>query len=244
MSNLKLALENTMERQIAEYENGLEACEFSRRFEKRMNKLIKSMGGGAFVFSGRRIPLRKAVQLAFIIIILAALAVAAYAVISWSSFKVEEYDIYSLLNVTDISEAPLTLEEWYEIGADLSGYEAEILLDEYYMIDIYYSDLYNENKTFDFIQRTKDSVQSMRLDTEDALQKPTIIEVNGSIGLYVQYSNGAHIIFWDNGDYFIEIVASNEFGKNELISICNSVQKVEQEKFVKKSVPNLYLRLF
>lgn len=37
MSNLKLALENTMSRQIAEYESDLEIHEFSRRFEKRIN---------------------------------------------------------------------------------------------------------------------------------------------------------------------------------------------------------------
>ena len=227
MSNLKLALENTMNRQIAEYENGLEIHVFSHRFEKRMNKLIKSMGGGCFVFSGRRIPLRKAVQLAFIIIILAALAVAAYAVISWSSFEVDEYDIFSLLNVTDISDAPLTLEERYEIGADLSEYESEIITDEYFIFDIDYINQYNKAKSFEFCQMTKDSFANIRIDTENALQQPTSIEVNGSIGLYVQHQNGTHFIFWDNGDYFIEVIASNEFSINELISICNSVQKVE-----------------
>ena len=227
MSNLKSALESTMNRQIAEYENGLETYVFSHRFEKRMNKLIKSMGGGSFVFSGRRIPLRKAVQLAFIIILLAALAVAAYAVISWSSFKVEEYDIFSLLNVTDISDAPLTLEERYEIGADLSGYEAEILLDNDYMFDVYYSDLYNENKTFEFRQMTKDSLQNARINTENAVQVPTAIEVNGYTGLYMQTEYGEHYILWDNGDCFIEVIAGNAFSIDELISICNSVQKVE-----------------
>ena len=185
------------------------------------------MGRGSFVFFNRRIPLRKAVQLAFIIMLLAVMAAAAYAVTSWSSFKIEEYDIYSMLNVTDISDAPLTLEERYGIGADMSGYEAEILLDNDYRLDVHYSDLYNENKIFDFIQMTKDSVQSMRLDTEDALQKPAIIEVNGIDGMYLQHKDGSHVIFWDNGDYFIEVMASSEFSINELISICNSVQKSE-----------------
>lgn len=227
MSNLESALENTMNQQISEYENDLETYVFSHRFEKRMNKLIKSMGGGSFVFSGRRIPLRKAVQLAFIIIILAAFTVAVYAVISWSSFKVEEYDIFSLLNVTDISDAPLTLEERYEIGADMSGYESEVLLDDYFMVDIYYTDQYNEDKFFDFCQMTKDSFANIRIDTENALQKPTSIEVNGSTGLYVQHKDGSHFVFWDNGNYFIYIHTSNEFSENELIMICNSVQKEE-----------------
>ena len=227
MSNFKLALENTMNRQIAEYENGLEIHVFSHRFEKRMNKLIKSMGGGCFVFSGRRIPLRKAVQLAFIIIILAVLAVAAYAVISWSSFEVDEYDIFSLLNVTDISDAPLTLEERYEIGADLSEYESEIITDEYFIFDIYYTNKYSKGKTFEFCQMTKDSLQNVRINTENAVQVPTAIEVNGYIGLYMQTEYGEHYILWDNGDYFIEVSANSEFGKNELILICDSVQKVE-----------------
>ena len=227
MSNLKYALENTIEQQIAEYENDLELHVFSRRFKKRMSKLIKSMGGGSLVFSERRIPMRKAVQLAFIIILLAVLAVVAYAVISWSSFKIEEFDIYSLLNVTDISDAPLTLEERYEIAADMSGYEVEILLDDDYMVDIYYANWYHEDKFFEFRQMTKDSLRNMRIDTEDSLQKPTTIEVNSNIGMYVQHRDGAHFILWDNGDYFIIVTASNEFGINELISICNSVQKVE-----------------
>lgn len=225
MSNFKSALENTMEKQIAEYENDLETYEFSHRFEKRMNRLIKSMG--SFVFSGHRIPLRKAVQLSFVIPILAVLAVAVYAVISWSSFKVEEYDIFALLNVTDISDAPLTLEERYEIGTDLSGYKSEIFVYDDFMIGISYTDLNNTDKDFAFIQMTKDSLQNLRIDTENALQKPTSIEVNGSDGLYIQYSSGSHFIFWDNGNYFIYIHASSEFSLNELISICNSVQKVE-----------------
>lgn len=227
MSNLKLALENTMNQQIADYENDLETCVFSRRFEKRMNKLIKSMGGGRLMFSGHRIPLRKAVQLAFIIIILTVLAVVAYAVISWNSFEVEEYDIYSLLNVTDISDEPLTLEERYEITADLSGYEMEILLDNDYMVDAYYTNLYNTDKYFEFRQVTKDYTNGMRINTENAMQMPTTIDVNGYIGLYMQTEYREHLVIWDNGDYFIVVIAGNEFGINELISICNSVQKVE-----------------
>lgn len=227
MSNLKLALENTMNLQIAEYENDLETHEFSHRFEKRMNKLIKSMGGGSFRLFGNRIPLRKAVQLAFLILILAVLAAATYAFISWSSFNVKEYDIYSLLNVTDLSDAPLTLEERYEIGADLSEYDYEVLADNNFKVNIFYTNLYNKNKTFYFSQKTKDSLENKRINTENSDQMPTMIEVNGCIGLYMQTSKEEHILLWDNGSYFIEIVGSKEFSINELISICNSVQKVE-----------------
>ena len=227
MSNLRLALENTMSRQIAEYEKDLETHEFSHRFEKRMNKLIKSMGGGSFVLSGHRIPLRKAVQLAFIILILAVLAIAAYAFINWGSFNVKEYDIYSLLNVTNISDAPLTLEERYEIGADLSEYDYKVLANDYYIVDIYYTNLYYKNKTFLFSQRTKDSLQNVRINTENVAQMPTTIEVNGYTGLYMQTTDGEHLLLWDNGNYFIQVMGSNEFSINELILICDSVQKAE-----------------
>lgn len=227
MNNLKLALENTMSRQIAEYENGLETYEFSRRFEKRMNKLIKSVGGGSFVLFGSRIPLRKAVQLAFIILILAVMAAAAYAIINWGSFKVEEYNIYSLLNVTDISDAHLTLEERYEIGADLSEYNYEVLAVEDNIVIISYTNLYQNNKTIEFTQRTKDLLENKRINTENSAQMPTVIEVNGCIGLYIQTLKGEHLILWDNGSYFIEVIGCKEFSINELISICDSVQKVE-----------------
>ena len=227
MSNLKLALENTMNLQIAEYEKDLEIHEFSPRFEKRMNKLIKRMGGGSFLLFGNRVPLRKAVQLAFLILILAVLAAATYAFISWNSFNVKEYDIYSLLNVTDISDAPLTLEERYEIGADLSEYDYEVLLDDNYIVDIYYTSLYNKNKTLYFSQWTKESFENIRINTENSDQMPTTIEINGCIGLYIQTLKGEHLILWDNGSYFIQVFGSKEFSINELISICDSVQKAE-----------------
>ncbi len=227
MSNLKLALENTMNLQIAEYENDLETHEFSHRFEKRMNKLIKSMGGGSFLLFGSRVPLRKAVQLAFLILILAVLAAATYAFINWGSFTVKEYDIFSLLNVTDISDAPLTLEERYEIGADLSEYDCEVIEDNNSIVDIYYTNLYDKNKTFDFSQRTKKLLKNKRINTENIAQMPTMIEVNGCIGLYIQNLKGEHMILWDNGSYFIEVTGNKEFSINELILICDSVQKAE-----------------
>lgn len=227
MNEFKTALENTMNRQIAEYEKDLEDYEFSRRFERKINRLIKSMSGGRLVFYGRSIPLRKLVQAALLVVILAVLATAAYAAISWSSFRVDSYDIYSLVKKTDISDAPLTLEERYEIGADLSGYNSEILLDDDFMIYISYIDRYNTNKSFEFFQMTKSSFNENRLDTESFLQAPSAIDVNSCTGIYFQSRNGSHYVLWDNGDYFIKIFASNEFSKDELISICDSVQKAE-----------------
>lgn len=227
MNEFKTALENTMNRQIAEYEKDLEDYEFSRRFERKINRLIKSMSGGRLVFYGCSIPLRKLVQLALLVVILAVLATAVYAAISWSSFKVDSYDIYSLIKTTDIANAPLTLEERYEIGADLSGYRSEIMMDDDFMIYISYIDRYNTGKFFTFCQMTKNSLQSMRINTEDALQEPTSIEVNDTVGAILQYNDNSYLVLWDNGDYFIKIFASNEFSKDELISICNSVQKAE-----------------
>lgn len=227
MNEFKTALENTMNWQISEYEKNLEDYEFSRRFERKINRLIKSMSGGRLVFYGRSIPLRKLVQLALLVVILAVLATAAYAAISWSSFKVDSYDIYSLVKKTDIANAPLTLEERYEIGADLSGYSSEIMMDDDFMIYISYIDRYNTDKSFEFFQMTKGSFQSMRINTEDALNEPKPIEVNGATGAFLQYKDGSYLVLWDNGDYFIKIFANKEFSKDELISICNSVQKAE-----------------
>ena len=227
MNELKTALENTMNRQIAEYEKDLEDYEFSRRFERKINRLIKSMSGGRLVFYGRSIPLKKLVQAALLVVILAVLATAAYAAISWSSFRVDSYDIYSLVKKTDIANAPLTLEERYEIGADLSGYSSEIIVEEDCAVNIFYTNKYNTDKSFEFMQMTKNLLQSMRINTEDALNEPASIEVNGEAGVLLQYKDGTYFILWDNGDYFIEITASKEFGQDELISICNSVQKEE-----------------
>ena len=96
-------------------------------------------------------------------------------------------------------------------------------------------DTYEDKKRFEELYHTYrnlmykvafDILQNPQ-DAEDALQKPTSIEVNNSIGMYIQQSDGSHYILWDNGEYFLEILASKEFGIDEVISICNSVQKAE-----------------
>ena len=52
------------------------------------------------------------------------------------------------------------------------------------------------------------------------------IEINGCDGFIVDISNEVSYISWDNGEYIFEI--SGSIGKNELISVAETVQKAEQ----------------
>ena len=68
------------------------------------------------------------------------------------------------------------------------------------------------------------------INTEDYNMET--IYVNGCEGYYVNmYNQDGQIISWDNGDYVMSILVScdNEqvIGKNKLIDMANSVQKIE-----------------
>ena len=64
----------------------------------------------------------------------------------------------------------------------------------------------------------------VNVNTEDRTME--YIEINGCDGFIVDISNEVSYISWDNGEYIFEI--SGSIGKNELISVAETVQKAEQ----------------
>lgn len=67
------------------------------------------------------------------------------------------------------------------------------------------------------------------------------VYIDGFDGYYIDmYNQNGKIVTWDNGDYILSILASydNEiiFGKDELISLAESVEKAEKLKNSMKSV--------
>lgn len=63
----------------------------------------------------------------------------------------------------------------------------------------------------------------MHINTEDAVIESIII--NNCEAIYFMDNHNYHHLIWDNGEYVI-VIHSN-IGKDELISIANSVKKVE-----------------
>ena len=89
------------------------------------------------------------------------------------------------------------------------------------MSDIFCNTTYvNNNKHIYFSQNVK-SAFDVNVNTEDHTME--YIEINGCDGFIVDISNEVSYISWDNGEYIFEI--SGSIGKNELISVAETVQK-------------------
>jgi hypothetical protein len=114
---------------------------------------------------------------------------------------------------------PTTIQSDYNITYDLSNYK--IIYEEYDELsrNISYQ---KDNIVIDYFQYVK-SEYDMGMNTEDA--EISTITVDDTEAIYYLDNNKYNHIIWDNGEYIIMI--SSNIGKNELIDIANSVQKVE-----------------
>ncbi len=219
------ALQTALDGDIQEYQK-LSDHRFSRNFTRKMKSLIYAKPP-AFSLGNTRVQLRKSVACAILAIIMAALLTgatfAAYKL--WEHYRIEDHGLYSLLNITDIDNAPTAIEERYRLGADFSGYTENILSDDEVMYFVEYENP-TENKTLCFSQYTKDNAQNVMLNTENAIMLPTEVLINQNQGIiFITYQNSTAII-WSFDNYLFEIVA-NGFKQNELISIAETVKKVE-----------------
>lgn len=219
------ALQSALDADIAEYEK-LPDVKISYRFERRMKKLFRAQHP-EMRLSGVRLPLRRSVKYAVLAALLAVvLTGATFAVYRlWETYKVKDHSLYSMLYITDIENAPKTLEEKYRLGADMSGYKMRIVQDDMFCFLVEYK-LENYDTTIIFSQSTKEFSEQVFINTEDAAVMPTEITINEHKGLYYMTNYGAHYVMWDNGDYIIDISAKG-IGKNQLILLAETVQKVE-----------------
>lgn len=222
---IALALQNDFDAELAVCD-GMPEHRFSLRFRRRMRKLL---GGGVPEWETKPVPLRKAVTLAIITVILLAFLTGATLLIykMWDKFQLHDVGEHSFLVALDIEGAPTTLEEKYRLGIDLSGYSENVLSDDEYEYWAEYHEL-NGNRVIGFSQSVKDSYQdeSYWLYTEDAMVMPTEIVVNNWKGFYMQSKYGDMGLILDCGDYIIEL-GTYGFSKDELISMAETVHKVE-----------------
>lgn len=221
-----LVLEMQLNADIDEYSR-LPDHKFSMRFERKMKKLLAASKDNSFEWHGRHIPLRKAFVIALASVILTAILTGASLLIYklWDKYRIQDLEIYSLLGITDIDNAPTTLEDRYELGIDLSGYTKKVHIDEYFEYFVQYRNQ-NEGKTITFDQITIDCYQNVFLNTEDAIIQPKKIDINGRNGIFFEtkYENMVYIVEIDN--YIFEIIGTG-FSENELLKIVKTVKKVK-----------------
>lgn len=221
-----MALERELQKDL-EFYNSLPRYNISRRFDKKMKKLIKnSMNDGVGKMRQKHIPFSKRLLIAAIVIITMAVLTGGtlYITKQWGSFSVKQFEIYSKMNITDKGDYPKTLEEYYEFTFDKDNYTKEIITDEAFTHGTEYI---SSDNSIIFTQSAKDKFKGARLNTENALTYPEGFEIDGCTAVYYETFYGCKVLIWDNGEYIFDFISS-DFSKNELINMIKYVKKVEK----------------
>lgn len=217
-SNFKKALAEAM---INEYEKSVPSMEdhvFSRKFEKKMERLIERRKKPYYKLINRA--WKRAVCTAAVIALSFAAAMNTDAVMkAFRDFEADIFGRFSEFRAADKTDAPETIEDIYIITDGLDGYK--VIFEE--NRDNYRNVTYKKGDNFiDFSQYVK-SAYDIRLNTEGTVIETLII--NGKEAVYYKDNNGYYSLMWDNGDYIISI--SSNINKNALIEMAKSVQKAE-----------------
>ena len=220
--NFKKALYNSL---IPEFSNMLPDGDedehvFSADFEKKMQKLIKRRNKPYYKIIntvGKRVA-------CIVVIVLIASSVTILSVDALrnivADFFVSTYERFSTVQSADEDKsAPATIEDIYAITYDLSDYDVIYEEKDNYSYNITYI---KDDIVINFSQYTKD-MYDKNINTEDA--EISTIEINGTEAIiFLDNQNYYHIII--NSDDYVFGIGSN-IGKDALIDIAKSVQKVE-----------------
>lgn len=202
----------------------VEAHEFSPTFEKKMKKLLKASHTSVKITSVRSA--KQVIKYALIAALLAILAISVAAVMYWNHLRMEQHDIFSLLYIDDISEAPETIENVFSITSDMTDFKQTVEENEVFISSTKYSNE-ESNATVLFTQMTMKSVQGIRINTENTEESIAALKINGYDAIYFETASGIKNIIWDDSEY-VFIIEAHGVGKDELIDVANSVQNVEK----------------
>jgi hypothetical protein len=206
-----------------EYEKNLSDHEtdyvFSEKFNKDMQKLIKRRKKPYYKLIntfGKRVACILAIFLIASSVTIMSVDALRNTV---ANFFVEIYEKFTTVQSEEISDAPMTIEDIYDITYDLSGFSIDFENSNDYSRNISYV---NGDISIDFQQYTKEMYDE-DLNTEGT--EISTIDINNHEAIYFRDNHQYDCLIWDNGDY-IMVIYSN-IGKDALIDIAKSVQKVE-----------------
>ena len=195
--------------------------EFSQKFEKKIEKLIKRRRKPYFRMIntvGKRVAC-----IALAIFIASATTVMSVDALRNAVFNffISVFSTHSDISAIDDDRHPDTIEDIYEITYDLSNYKVDY---ESYSDKKRIISYIKNNNEIVFMQYVND-IFNMRANTEDAVI--THININGYDVMYFFNNLGYHNLIWDNGKYMI--VISSNLPKEEVVAIAESVRKVENK---------------
>ncbi len=221
-NNLYRAFEETAVSRIIEKVPKMPDHRFSRKFERKMKKLIRY--GYFEPVHYHKITIKRL----FICITAALIAavVMAFSVTAvrdfFKNFLMEVFGTHTTVQTfSDNINAPTSIEDVYMI--DVPNDFDIIYKDEIFEWSTFICYEYSKNDYYIFFNQYVKSKYDVNVNTED---RPLgYIEINGCDGYIVNLGNNEYYISWDNGDYIFDITGN--VSKDELIEAANSVQKVE-----------------
>lgn len=200
-----------------------------RSLDKRISKLIRNSERTQKTKRQRKpVTLKRRLLIAAIIVAVMAVLTGGITVITrhLGAFTVKQYDVFSMLTISNIEDSPLVLTEKYRLVMDDSQYTKKVVGDYEFVYTMLYSDKAN-GKYLCFSQSVKGMYETMRLNTENAITYPETIKLdNNRNAIYFETYNREKVLIWELDESIIEISASG-FSKNELIELSKFVQKVE-----------------
>lgn len=221
------ALKNVLLSDIEAYDR-LPQYKVPHRLDRRISKLIADIGQPIKKEKRKPIPLKRRLLIAAIIVIVMAIITGGITVITRNlgMFTVKQYDIFSIMTIEDTKDGPIAFTEKYRLLMDLSQYAKDIIGDTVHTYAVRYSNETNEQQII-FSQTPKIAYWAARLNTENAITYPELIEIgNNKNAVYFETYKHEKVLIWEMGDSIIQLIAYG-FSKNELIELSKSVQKVE-----------------
>ena len=208
---LKAAIGRTL---IPEYdqilENASDEHDFSPRFEKRMQKLIRRRRRPYFKMintAGKRVAVFAVTFLIISMTTVMSVKALREPFLDFIMSIFTDHSTVSTVSQTD-KDYPAAINDRYTITYDLSGYEL-----------VYYK---NNDIMIMFSQIVVSEYQA-NINTEGA--EIEHIDINGHDAIGFEDNNGYYTLIWNNGEYIIDL--GSNIGKDALIKIAKSVQKVE-----------------
>lgn len=220
-NNFKKALSDSINEEYNKLIPEMEMHTFSPEFEKKMKKLIHRRKKPYYKFVNTVGKRAACITAAFILASSTAIISVEALRTKFPGFFINTKKTHSTIKSEDKTNCPETIEEIYGITYDLNGFTVDFKDYDKYNRNITYK---NRDIQLSFEQHAKLSYDE-DINTEDAVLHN--IEINGSHGIYFLDNHNYDNIIWDNGDYVF--LLSSNIGKNELIEIAESVQKVETE---------------
>ncbi len=221
-NNLYRAFEETAVSRIIEKVPQMPDHRFSRKFVRKMKKLIRH--GYSEPVHYNKITVKRlfiCITAALIAAVVMAFSVGAVRDF-FKNFIMEMFGTHtSVQTLSDNINVPTSIDDVYMINVP-NGFDI-VYKDDIFEWSSFICYEYYKNDYYIFFTQYLKSEYNVNVNTEN--RPLDYVEINGNDGYIVDLGNNEYYISWDNGDYIFDITGN--IGKNALIEIANSVQKVE-----------------